>query len=499
MADGGFVRDDRQSVVRSIKAAPETVRQDADDREDRRWKAENDLKVHNPLASSALGVTAGQVRFLRQFSVTTGLLGLLAPGLFWLIFGWVAFTLFACLMGFRILLVSAGLWARMKAGLALKSRTRKPAIWPVCSILVAIYREPDAVPGLVAALKGLDYPKRQLEIQFLIEESDTETLEALCLEKLKPHFRITVVPKGGIQTKPRALNYGLSFARGQYVAVYDAEDQMHAGQIKAAVRALQGETGHRIACVQAPLIPHNGGESWIARQFEIEYLTHFGLIVPGLAALGLPVMLGGTSNFFRRDILEAVGGWDPYNVTEDADLGLRLALAGYEVGVIAPPTFEEAPVRRRQWVGQRSRWVKGFIQTLGVFTRDPARKFSGLGGVKWTSAMLLLGGSVVSAIAHGPLAIWLMICVIWPGITPPVEGVLLLLTGFGVHLASGLLSASKFSVAQVWGLVTAPLYWPLQSLAAIKAIRELFSNPYFWDKTEHCVTKSQLCRSRLRR
>lgn len=494
MADGAFhiseqiVRPCDGGVQDGFVCRPE-------DADARRNLAETWLTRNNPEASCATGLTAFQKRLAKYAFTLSGLGCMIAPGLAALSIAAALTLVFAALIVHRCIILFAGVFACREVSPPGKQKNK--TIWPVDTVLVAIYREPEAVPDLVAALKGLDYPKRQLDIQILIEESDTETLHALLDVKLKPHFRIVPVPKGRVQTKPRALNYGLTLARGHYVAVYDAEDQMHSGQLKAAVRAFRRDAGG-LACVQAPLIPHNGRESWMASQFELEYLIQFGLIVPGLSRLNAPVMLGGTSNHFRRDVLEALGGWDAYNVTEDADLGLRLSAAGYKIGVIDPPTFEEAPVERKQWVGQRSRWVKGFIQTLGVFTRNPAGKVAEMGLVKWLSAMALLGGSVVSAILHGPLAIWLLACALLPGLTPPVEAFILLITGFGLHAAASIFSWPEFRWRYVFATLTAPLYWPLQTIAAIKAIRELRKNPYFWDKTRHGLTGETLCRSRLR-
>lgn len=496
MADGGFAGDSGRSMrgfARRFQGPFVCIPPDADKR---RHRAEFSLLEADPDASCTRGVTKTQRRVLRKAGVVLGVFGVVAPGLLISALYWAGFGIFATLIAYRAVLILAG--ALSRPALMLSGPSKAKTIWPVYTVLVAVYREPLAVKQLVAALKGLDYPKRQLDIQILIEDSDEETLDALNALKLKSHFRIVPVPEGSVQTKPRALNYGLSLAKGQYVCIYDAEDQMHTGQLKAAVRAFQRAGQEKLACVQAPLVPHNGGESWIARQFELEYLVHFGLVVPGLAALRLPVMLGGTSNHFRRSILEEVGGWDPFNVTEDADLGLRLSAAGYRIGMIAPPTFEEAPVGRKQWVGQRSRWIKGFIQTLGVFTRRPGRAIRQMGVLRWCAAMCLLGGSVLSAVVHGPLAIWLIVSAVLTGNAVPGASVMLLVTGFGVHLLASVLSWPDLKFSRVFGALTAPLYWPLQTFAALKAIRELRTNPYFWDKTEHGVTEKELCRSKLR-
>lgn len=455
-----------------------------------------------PLASCTLGIIHRQKVWLQQLSAVTGLALMCLPMVLVRVLPWLAFSLFAVVILFRLLLVGAGVFLRRDEGAARGGReVEDRQIWPVYTVLVPVFREPEVVGTLISALTGLDYPADQLDIQILLEEVDDQTRSALDSLSLAPHFTVVIVPKGEIQTKPRALNYGLARARGQYVAIYDAEDQMHFSQLKSAVRAFQRDRNNSakrpLACVQAPLIPHNGDDSWIARQFELEYAAQFGLIVPGLTALECPVLLGGTSNHFDKEILEAVGGWDPCNVTEDADLGLRLARDGYRVGLISPPTFEEAPVRCRQWVFQRSRWIKGFIQTLGVFLREPDEAVRAMGVLRWLSALALLGGAIASALLHGPLAVLLLALALVPGWTPPGEAIVLLLSGFSVHILTSFLSMGQITFSRVFGVLTAPLYWPLQTLAACKAVRELFIDPYFWEKTEHGVTRYELDNSKL--
>lgn len=277
---------------------------------------------------------------------------------------------------------------------------------------------------------------------------------------------------------------------------------MHAGQLKAAVRAFQSDriaNGRPpLACVQAPLVPHNGADSWIAGQFAQEYAVQFSLLVPGLARLRLPVPLGGTSNHFDRRVLEEIGGWDPFNVTEDADLGLRIARAGYRVGSISPPTFEEAPVGAVQWIKQRSRWIKGYIQTLGVFLRSPVDVIARTGVWGFLNAVCIVGGVAVSAVCHGPFLAALILCAILPGLSLPIVALPLLVAGLAVHGLSVGLARRQWSLMRFVALISAPLYWPLQSFAAAKAIWELFTRPYYWDKTEHGVSKAALQRKALR-
>lgn len=464
--------------------------------------AENELLSSDPNSSCRLGVLPSQSRRLAQIGSICGLLAIALPQMVFLMISGIAFLVFSMLIAQRLMLVVVGALSGVKVAHADGAKGWKPRIWPVYSILVPVYREPQTIGQLVKALEGLDYPKRQLDIIILLEEGDIDTLEAVLGLTLKSYFRVICVPEGQIRTKPRALNYGLQMARGQYVAIYDAEDQMHESQLKAAVEAFQSDriaNGQPpLACVQAPLVPHNGRESWIAGQFAQEYAIQFGLLVPGLTDLKLPVPLGGTSNHFDKRVLETIGGWDPFNVTEDADLGLRIARAGYRVGSIVPPTFEEAPVGLLQWVRQRSRWIKGYIQTLGVFLRSPGEVIGQLGVWGFLNAACLLGGVALSAMCHGPFLAVLVLCAVLPGLSLPFAAIPLLVSGLCAHIAAVLLAQRKWTPQSLVSMLTAPVYWPLQSLAAGKAIWELFTRPYYWDKTEHGLCESMLEPTRLR-
>lgn len=477
---------------------PFSLKQISDQRALWREHAETYLRRAFPEASCADGLSEGQLKWLGRTGAMSGLAALFAPGLTLGTVQWLAFVAFALIILYRLLLVLVGAAGRGRpARPDLQGRGTSDGLWPKYTLLVPVFREPAAVSNLITALEGIDYPASQLEVFILLEACDDETLEALNVCALKPHFQILQVPEGDLRTKPRALNYGLQQASGQYVAVYDAEDAMHASQLKDAVRAFQAsEELNRqppLACIQAPLIPHNGRESWISGQFEVEYLVQFGLVVPALCQLKLPVLLGGTSNHFRKSVLEEIGGWDPHNVTEDADLGLRLARCGYRVGSIAPPTYEEAPIGVMPWVRQRSRWIKGFLQTACVFFRvSPLRAAQEMGALNYVSASLLLLSGIVSALVHGPLCLWLLAQIIVPGWHAPESAVALCVSGLSMHLLAGALISSGGGVRRWLSILTAPAYWPLQTIAAAKAIWELKSAPYFWDKTDHGVTRAYL-------
>ncbi|HEX5779565.1 MAG TPA: glycosyltransferase family 2 protein, partial [Xanthobacteraceae bacterium] len=270
---------------------------------------------------------------------------------------------------------------------------------PIYTIIVPLYREAPVAAKLVEALKRLRYPREKLDIKLVLEKNDEETRGAVARLKLHAPFEIIAPPSIGPQTKPRALAAALPFARGSFVTIYDAEDEPEPDQLRDAIAAfISGPSD--LACVQGKLAIDNAHDSWFSRQFTAEYAGQFDVLLPLLARLGLPLPLGGTSNHFRTAILREVGGWDPYNVTEDADLGMRLARYGYRTGVVDSTTWEEAPVARGQWIGQRTRWFKGWAQTWIVHMRHPLRLWREMGAKGFLALQLLIGGALLSALVH---------------------------------------------------------------------------------------------------
>ena len=262
---------------------------------------------------------------------------------------------------------------------------------PIYSVLVPLFRETDVLHQLIAALTQLDYPSHLLDIKLILEETDISMHRAVAILGLPKHISVVVVPAGKPQTKPRALNYALQFARGELITIYDVEDLPEPDQLRKAAAAFAMGPAH-LACLQAELTFYNAEENWMTRQFTLEYSILFGIILPGLAHEKLPLPLGGTSNHFRTHILRNVGAWDPYNVTEDADLGLRLARHHYTTHVLDSRTFEEANTEFGNWVSQRARWFKGFLQTWLVHMRQPLvlKKEIGWGGI-WATQVNTFG------------------------------------------------------------------------------------------------------------
>jgi cellulose synthase/poly-beta-1,6-N-acetylglucosamine synthase-like glycosyltransferase len=398
----------------------------------------------------------------------------------------------AALSAGAYVLFTAAILLRLFAAAHLRpvlTRLAAPAQTPAYTILCPLYREANVVADLVTALERLDYPRTALDIKLIVEDDDADTLAAALAAANAAHLDVIIVPARRPRTKPKALNAALSSARGDYVVIYDAEDRPHPQQLRAALAAFE-DGAPNLACVQAPLAIDNGEASWIARQFAAEYAILFGELLPLLASLRLPFPLGGTSNHFRINALRAVGGWDPYNVTEDADLGYRLARDGYASAVIAPPTYEEAPVTFGAWLAQRARWIKGHIQTWLVLMRDPVRSAREMGLGAFAMMQLVLGGGIVAAFVHGPLAFILLIAALSPYDLLSPSAFALAMAGYCVAVFSALTAvALSGNFSHVRAALTMPFYWPLATIAALRALFEFIFKPHHWAKTAHGVSR----------
>ncbi|KMO33963.1 glycosyl transferase [Methylobacterium tarhaniae] len=365
---------------------------------------------------------------------------------------------------------------------------------PVYTVLVALYREAEVVPRLVSALARLDYPVSKLDLKFVIEADDATTAAALAAVPFPGRFEVVTAPAGLPRTKPRALNVALPLARGEHLVVYDAEDVPDPGQLRAAT-ALFRAGSDRLACLQGRLVIDNTEDSWLARCFTLEYAALFDVLLPLLTAAHLPVPLGGTTTHFRTQVLRELHGWDAWNVTEDADLGMRLSLAGYRVGDLPLSTLEEAPAFWRPWLRQRVRWMKGFVQTTITHSRHPVAALRRLGPLGLLCAVAMVPGSVVCALAY-PFGIALAAWHITADPLPAVPDALAnLVTGTGaVVFAAGLgamwLPALAGCRRRGWWtlapwVIALPVYYALVSAAAWLALVELLLAPYRWNKTDH--------------
>lgn len=361
---------------------------------------------------------------------------------------------------------------------------------PVYTVLVPMRDEANMVPQMVRALRRLDYPREKLDIKFVVESASPRTVAAVQRYLDDARFSLVVVPRHAPHTKPKALNFALPLARGQYVTVFDAEDVPERHQLRKAATLFEARPD--IACLQAHLLITNGSTNWIARLFAAEYAGHFGVLLPAIARLGLPMPLGGTSNHFRTDLLREVGGWDAFNVTEDADLGIRLARLGHRIASFDSYTSEESTTTVGAWLRQRGRWMKGWMQTLIVHNAHPKRLLADLGWRGVLAFEILVGGMVLSISVHGVLlgaTLAQLAAELLAGVAPsPVmcASLAVLLSGYFGAVLVGIVGLLRVGRPDLIGsLAFLPFYWILAWLATQQAAIELLLQPYHWAKTHH--------------
>jgi len=373
----------------------------------------------------------------------------------------------------------------------------KDADLPVYSILVPMYHESESIGKLVESLEKLDYPSDKKDVQLLLEEDDKETRAAAEKLSLPQNFRITVAPNSMPKTKPKACNIGLAKAKGKYLVIYDAEDRPEADQLKKAVLAF-GKVDPKVVCLQSRLNFYNPRQNILTKWFTAEYSAWFDLSLPGLSAMNAVIPLGGTSNHFITEKLKEMFGWDAYNVTEDCDLGIRIYRLGYKSRMLHTTTWEEACSSLKFWIRQRTRWLKGYIQTYLVHMRHPLRLLKDLGLANFSHFQLLIGGIIFCFLInplYWLLALWwfVMRVELLTDLFPPLVfaiGALCLFVGNFVFVylcALGCYIRGCFDLVK-FSLLT-PIYWMMMSYSGWRAFFQFFSNPFHWEKTKHGLFK----------
>jgi len=411
---------------------------------------------------------------------------------FGIAFGWVVLIL---LLGTALKLCSLLQKANPQESLGLALRENE---LPTISLLVPLFREADMTGPLTSRLTKLDYPRGKLDLCFVVENDDLVTKSSISKQEPPDWMRVIEVPKGKLRTKPRALNYALNFVSGSIVGVYDAEDAPESDQLRHVAETF-ARAGPDVACVQGRLDYYNDAGNWLSRCFTLEYASWFRVILPGYAKMGLLVPLGGTTLFFRRDTLNELRSWDAHNVTEDADLGVRLARRGYRTVFMLSVTNEEANARAWPWIKQRSRWLKGYAVTYAVHMRRPLELFRQLGAWRFFGFQVLFLGTL-SPFLLAPL-LWTVVVIPF-GLPHPLFALLsrpqfvvltaIFLLSTCINLATNCIGAHR--AGKSWLMKWAPtmvFYFPLATLGALKGLSELFWRPFFWDKTAHGIDLSR--------
>ena len=369
--------------------------------------------------------------------------------------------------------------------------------YPVYTILVPMYKEPEVLPILVNAIRNLHYPQSKLDIKLVLEEDDVETIDAAKNLALESTFEIIRVPPSQPRTKPKACNYALRFAKGEFLTIYDAEDKPEPSQLEKVLAAFH-KMPESTVCIQARLNYYNATENWLTRMFTLEYTSWFDFYLPALEYLKIPIPLGGTSNHFKMSALRHLKAWDPYNVTEDADLGVRITQNGWSVAIVNSTTYEEANVSIPNWIRQRSRWLKGYMQTYLVHMRHPIRFYRKTGAVGFWGFQFFVGGTFMTALL-APIFWLILIGMAFVKVPRSHElfggwimaiNALNLLMGNGFLIYTYVMCCFKRDYQHLAPYaLTTPLYWIMQSIAAYKGVIQLITKPFYWEKTQHGLSK----------
>lgn len=368
--------------------------------------------------------------------------------------------------------------------------------WPTYTVFCPLYKEWQMIPQFITAMSRLDYPKNKLQVMLILEEDDKETIRHIRQQNLPSYFQIVIVPSSQPKTKPKACNYGLLHATGEYTVIYDAEDVPDPLQLKKAVLAFK-KGGKEVACIQAKLNFYNPHQNLLSRMFTAEYSLWFDLVLTGLQSINAPIPLGGTSNHFKTAMLKKLKGWDSFNVTEDCDLGMRLVKAGYKTAIVDSITLEEANSSYSNWIKQRSRWIKGYMQSYLVHTRNLREFKSTFKKPNIITFQLVVGGKVLSMFIN-PL-MWIITLAYFmfrAHIGTFIEsffpswvlymGVFSLVVGNFLYVYYYMIGCAKHGHDELVKYVfLVPFYWLFMSMAAWLAVYKLFTAPHHWAKTTH--------------
>jgi len=457
------------------------------------------LRQVRPGQSAADGVALWQMLYLLAFAgLVTGAAAISFRDAMTLLSALLSLV-FLVTVGLRLIAAGQLIGRRWRTARHVSAAALPDADLPRYTILVPLFREAGVLPALVANLRALEYPAVKLDIKLILESVDTETIAAARAMDLPGNFDIITVPDGQPRTKPKACNFALEYATGDFAVIFDAEDRPEPDQLRKAVEMFAAAPPE-VVCLQAKLNFDNPSENWLAKQFTIEYTSLFWGILPALDMLRLPIPLGGTSNHFRMNALRELGAWDAFNVTEDADLGMRIYRAGWRCKVLDSTTWEEAACQPGNWLRQRTRWLKGWMQTYAVHMRQPRGLRRELGPGGFWAFQGLFAAVVISTLAHPLFYILLAYDGIYGGFMHQAESLLglhfwviatfNLVAGYGAAIVLGVVSLRARGVADLLPqILLIPVYWLCISVAAWRALYQLIADPFYWEKTQHGLSK----------
>jgi len=456
------------------------------------------LARKDPESSGHITFTDGQLAFIFSFMGLLLALSILYPlptlgGI-----NLVMSILFLTAIVFKLYLALSGSKSEMKEVVTREEIKRfNDAHLPVYSILLPVYKEDQLIRKLIWNMRGMDYPQSRLDVKLLVEEDDTLTFNALHNLDFPANFELIVVPYHLPKTKPKACNYGIPFCRGEFLTIYDAEDVPDPDQLKKTV-CLFRKLPDEFVVVQGALNYFNKNENFLTRMFTLEYSYWFDYMLTGLEKLDVPIPLGGSSNHFKLAKLIELGAWDPFNVTEDADLGVRVYGKQFKVGVVNSTTFEEANNEPFNWIRQRSRWIKGYMQTYLVHMRNPAKLVRHIGWTGFFGFNLFIGGTAFTFLLYPLLILFFGLYLVFKfafvrALFPDwvlYVSIFNFITGNVLMIYVNMLAVFKRRYYElIMFAVLNPIYWLMHSTAAYKGLWQLITNPFYWEKTTHGLSK----------
>lgn len=397
------------------------------------------------------------------------------------------------LMVFKLWIVAESISASFIDFTAEEIKNIKDKDLPVYTILIPLYQEEVVIGQIIKAMSAIDYPKNKLDIIITLEEYDLPTINAIKEANPPKYFKTLILPDVQPKTKPKALNVAFLRAKGEFLVIYDAEIIPDANQLKKAFLAFKKYP--EIGYLQTRLDHYNAEQNIITRLFNAEFSFYYDLFLPGLEKLGFPVPLSGHSTHFRKSALDKIGAWDPYNVAEDCDAGIRLYGAGYKTGILDSFSGEEATSNLTSWIKQRTRWMKGFMQTSIVHLRHPYHFKNEVGGWRnFFAFLLIVPGTVLINFLNLFNWIILLLWVITHSeiIKSFFPAQILYISVFSFILGNlvfiylnilGVFGRQKYSLVKY--MILSPLYWILLAIATVRAVAQIITKPHYWEKTKH--------------